>query len=63
MSGVIQECAIFLGTFLGVFPDFWVSFCFVKFDLCRNNQGLRVLLMTLWNAACRALVSYFFSQI
>ena len=61
----------FLGTFLGysrifgyhfwLFPDFWVSFL-VKFDFFQNNPDFGVLIlifpsMTLWNVACRALVS------
>ena len=56
---MIQGCAIILGSFLGcsrifgylfgLFPDFWVSFFLVN----------DILSMTLWNVACRALVSYF----
>ena len=62
----------FLGTFFGLFPDFWVSFFgypwifgyhfLVKFDFFKNNTDFGVLIlifpsMTLWNVACRALVS------
>ena len=61
----------FLGTF-GLFPDFWVPFFgysqifryhfWVKFDFFQNNPDSGVLIlifpsMTLWNVACRALVS------
>ena len=56
----------------GLFPDFWVSFFgyspifgyhfLVKFDFFKNNPDFGVLIlifpsMTLWNVACRALVS------
>ena len=56
----------------GLFPDFWVSFFgyswivgyhfLVKFDFFQNNQDFWVLIlifpsMTLWNVACRTLVS------
>ena len=75
---MIRECAIILGTFLGLFPDFWVPFWAIpgflvsffwifpdfweKFDFFRNNSDFGVLIlvfpsMTLWNVACRALVS------
>ena len=62
----------FLGTFFGLFPDFWVSFFgysrifgyyfLLKFDFFLNcpDFGVLVLIfpsMTLWNVACRALVS------
>ena len=61
----------FLGTFLGysrifgyhfwLFPDFWVPFL-IKFDFFKDNPDFGVLIlifpsMTLWNVACRALVS------
>ena len=54
----------FLGTFVGYFADFWVSFFLVKFDFFKSNPDFLgidfdILLMTLWNVACRALVSYF----
>ena len=56
-----------------VLSDFWAPFWaipgflgiifLVKFDFFRNNPDFwyidsDILLMTLWNAACRALVSY-----
>ena len=78
----IRVCAIILGTFSGLLPDFWVPFWaiwisgyhffgysrifgyhfLVKFDFFRNNSDFGVLIlifpsMTLWNVACRALVS------
>ena len=55
-----------------LFPDFWVLFSgysrifgyhfLVKFDFFKNNPDFGVLIlifpsMTLWNVACRALVS------
>ena len=51
----------FLGTIFWLFPDFWVS-VLVKFDFFQNNPDFGVLIlifpsMTLWNVACRALVS------
>ena len=71
---MIRGCAIILGTFLGLLPDFWVSFFgysrifgyhffLVKFDFFKNNPEFGVLIlilpsMTLWNVA-RSLVSYF----
>ena len=60
------------GYVFGLFPDFWVSFFgysrifgyhfLVKFDFFQNNPDFGVLIlifpsMTLWNVACRALVS------
>ena len=63
---------LFLGTFLGYSRIFWVSFFgyslifeyhfLVKFDFFLNNPDFGVLIlifpsMTLWNVACRALVS------
>ena len=50
-----------LGYHFWLFPDFWVSFS-VTFDLFQNNPDFGVLIlifqsMTLWNVACRALVS------
>ena len=79
---MIRGCAIILGTFWGLLPDFWVPFwaipgfwginfwlfldfwvpIFVKFDFFKNNPDFGVLIlifpsMTLWNVACRALVS------
>ena len=71
---MIQGCAIFLDTFFGLLPDFWVSFFgysrifeyhfLVKFDFFKDNADVGVLIlicpsMTLWNVACRARVSYF----
>ena len=62
----------FLGTFFGLFPDFWVSsfgysrifgyHFLVKFYFFKNNSDFGVLILifpsvTLWNVACRALVS------
>ena len=62
----------FLGTFFRLFPDFWVSFLgysrifgnhvLVKFDFFRNNPDFGVLILifpsrTLWNVACKAVVS------
>ena len=62
----------FLGTFLGYSRIFGYHFFgysrifgyhfLVKFDFFRNNSDFRVLilifpLLTLWNVACRALVS------
>ena len=64
----------YFGYLLGLLPDFGVSFWailgflgvifLVKFDFFKNNPDFGVLilifqLMTLWNVACRALVSYF----
>ena len=51
----------FLGIIFWLFPDFWVPFL-VKFDFFKNNPDFGVLIlifpsMTLWNVACRALVS------
>ena len=51
----------FLGTFLGYSRIFGYHFL-VKFDFFRNNSDFGVLIlifpsMTLWNVACRALVS------
>ena len=51
----------FLGIIFWLFPDFWVSF-FGKFDFFKNNPDFGVLILifpsvTLWNVACRALVS------
>ena len=79
---MIRGCAIILGTFWGLLPDFWVLFWLfldfwvlfsgysricryhflVKFDFFKNNPDFGVLIlifpsMTLWNVACRALVS------
>ena len=47
--------------FFWLLPDFWVSF-FLKFDFFWNNPDFGLLIsifpsMTLWNVACRALVS------
>ena len=71
---VIRGCAIILGIFWGLLPDFWVSFFgysrifgyhfLVKFDFFKSNPDLVVLIlifpsMTLWNIAGRALVSYY----
>ena len=64
-------CSRIFGNLFGLFPDFWVSFLaipgflvsfLVKFDFFQNNAdfGLLILIfpsMTLWNVACRALVS------
>ena len=60
----------FLGTFLGYFWIFGnLYFCYsrifgynffgVKFGFFKNNPDFDMLLMMLWNVACRALVSYF----
>ena len=64
----------FLGTFLGysrifgyqflAIPGFLGIIFLVKFDFFINNPDFGVLIlifqsMTLWNVACRALVSYF----
>ena len=51
----------FLGIIFWLFPDFWVPFL-VKFDFFKNNPDFGALIlifpsMTLWNVACRALVS------
>ena len=79
---MIWGCAIILGIFLGLLPDFWVPFWLfpdfwvlfsgysrifgynflVKFYFFKNNPDFVVLIlifpsMTLWNVACRALVS------
>ena len=45
----------------GLFPNFSVHFL-VKFDFFKNNPDFGVLIlifpsMTLWNVACRALIS------
>ena len=53
----------FLGIIFWLFPDFWVFFL-VKFAFFQNNSdfGEVILIfpsMTLWNVACRALVSRF----
>ena len=65
-------CFRSFGYLLGLFPDFWASFFgysrifgyhfLVKFDFFLNNPDFGVLIlifpsMTLWNVACRALVS------
>ena len=65
-------CSRIFGYLFGLFPDFWESFfgysCnfgyhfWVKFDFFQNNPDFGVLIlifpsMTLWNVACRALVS------
>ena len=65
-------CSRIFGYFFGLFSDFWVSFfgysrifgyqVLVKFDFFLNNPDFGVLIlifpsMTLWNVACRALVS------
>ena len=65
-------CSWIVGYLFGLFPDFWVSFFgysrifgyhfLVKFDFFKNNPDFGVLIlifpsMTLWNVACRALVS------
>ena len=62
----------YFGYFWGLLPDFWVPFLgysrifgyhfLVKFDFFKNNPDFGVLIlifpsMTLWNVACRALVS------
>ena len=69
---MIRGCAIILGTFLGVVPGFLGTFLgysrifgyrfLVKFDFFKNNPDFGVLIllfppMTLWNVACRVLVS------
>ena len=70
--GTFWGCSWIFGYLFGLFPDFWVSIfgysrtfgChfLVKFDFFRNNPDFGVLIlifpsMTLWNVACRALVS------
>ena len=65
-------CSQIFGYLFGLFPDFGVSFFgysrifgyhfLVKFDFFKNNPDFGVLIlifssMTLWNVACRALVS------
>ena len=65
-------CSRIFGYLFGLFPEFWVSFFgysrifgyhfLVNFDFFRNNSDFGVLIlifpsMTLWNVACRALVS------
>ena len=64
----------YFGYFFGLLPDFWAPFLaipgflgvifLVKFNFFKNNPDFGVLIlifpsMTLWNVACRALVSYF----
>ena len=62
----------YFGYFSGLLPEFWIPFWaipaflgiifLVKFDFFKNNSDVLVLifiLMTLWNVACRALVSCF----
>ena len=71
---MIWECAITFGYFLRVFPDFRVSFLAysrifgyhfsVRFVFLFGmiqilSANFNICLMTLWNAAFRALVSYF----
>ena len=71
---ICRDTGMILGTFLGLLPDFWVSFFgyswisgnhfLVKLDFFKNNPDFGVLIlifpsMTLGNGACRALVSYF----
>ena len=53
---MIRGCAIISGTFFGVLSDFWVPFRAIPGFL---GIDFDILLMTIWNAACRALVSYF----
>ena len=53
----------FLGIIFWLFQDFGHHFL-VKFDFFKNNPDFGVLIlifqsMTLWNVACRALVTYF----
>ena len=70
----LEVAAGFLGTFLGYYwifgyhflaiPGFLGIIFLVKFDFFINNPDFGVLIlifqsMTLWNVACRALVSYF----
>ena len=67
----------FLGSFLGysrifgyhflAIPGFLGIIFLVKFDFFKNNPDFGVLIlifpsMTLWNVACRALVSYFLGR-
>ena len=59
LFGLFQD---FWVSFFGLFPDFWVSFFWKKFDFFWNNSDFGVLILifpsvTLWNVACRALVS------
>ena len=70
--GYFGGCFRIFGYLFRLFPDFWVSFfgyfrifgyhSLVKFDFFQNNPDFWVLIlifpsMTLWNVACRALVS------
>ena len=70
--GTFWGCSRIFGYLFGLFPDFWVSFFgysrifgyhfLLKFDFFQNNPAFWVLIsiflsMTLWNVACRALVS------
>ena len=70
--GTFWGCSRIFGYLFGIFPNFWASFFgysqifgyrfLVKFDFFKNNPDFAVLIlifpsMTLWNAACRALVS------
>ena len=60
---MIWECAIILGTFLGVAPGFLGIIFLVNFDFFKNNPEFGVLIlilpsMTLWNVARSALLSY-----
>ena len=54
-------CSRIFGHHFWLFLDFWVSFL-VKVDFFKNNPDFGVLIlifpsMTLWNVACRVLVS------
>ena len=51
---MIRGCAIILGTFLGVLPDFWVSFFGEIFFVWESPRFFGTDL-----DICRALVSYF----
>ena len=70
--GTFLGCSWIFEYLFGLFPDFWISFFgyfwifgyhfLLKFDFFLNNPDFGVLIltfpsMTLWNVACRALVS------
>ena len=74
LTCVCREVPLFWVLFWRLLLDFWVSFfaysrisgyhVLVKFDFFKNNPDFGVLilifpLITLWNVAHRALVSYF----
>ena len=70
--GTFWGCSQIFGYLFGLFPDFWVSIFWLfpyfwisfllKIDFFQNNPDFEVLIlifpsMTLWNDACRAIVS------